>query len=107
LALVWDKVERFGPSLEAQMIQFALTTGQAVADLTRRLGLGQLAEHHGHELTPATEAVGRFLRTAFFDSPGELVSVDQQKHLAKKARMSYHLSSLRGRFFRLFFTPTI
>jgi hypothetical protein len=69
--------------------------------------LCQLAEHHGHELTPAAEALGSFLRAAFFDSACELVPVDQEKHLAKKARVSYHLSSLRGRFSRLIFTPTI
>jgi hypothetical protein len=57
--------------------------------------LGQLAEHHGHELTPAAEALGSFLRAAFFDSPRELVPVYQQKQLAKKARVSYHFSSLR------------
>jgi hypothetical protein len=44
-----------------------------------------LAEHHGYELTPATEALGRFLRAAFFDSPRELVPIYLQKHLAKKA----------------------
>jgi hypothetical protein len=66
-----------------------------------------LAEHHGHELTPAAEALGSFLCTAFFDSPRELVPVYQQKQLAKKARVSYHFSSLRGRFSRLIFTPTI
>ena len=77
------------------MIKFAFTTGQSVDDFAQRLGLGQLAEHHGHELTPAAEALGGFLRTAFFDSPCELVPVYQQKQLAKKARVSYHRSSLR------------
>ena len=77
------------------MIEFAFATGQTVADFAQRLGLCQLAEHHGHQLTPAAEALGRFLRAAFFHSPRVLMPVDQQKHLAKKARVSYHLSSLR------------
>jgi hypothetical protein len=77
------------------MIKFAFTTGQAVTDFAQRLGLCQLAEHHGHELTPAAEALGSFFRATFFDSPRELVPGYQQKRLAKEARVSYYLSSLR------------
>ena len=66
----------FRTFLEAQMIEFAFATGQAVADFAPRFGLGQLAEHHGDEFTPAAEALGGFLRTAFLNSPRELVPVD-------------------------------
>jgi len=47
--------------------------------------LRQLAEHHRNKLAPAAEAFGSLFRAAFFDSPRELVPVDQQKQLAKKA----------------------
>jgi hypothetical protein len=40
------------------MHQFALAASQAVADLAQRIGVGQLAEQHGHELGPAGEALG-------------------------------------------------
>jgi hypothetical protein len=40
------------------MHQFAFTASQAVADLAQRVGMGQLAERHGHELSPAGEAFG-------------------------------------------------
>jgi hypothetical protein len=38
----------------------------AYTDFAQRLGLRPLAEHHGHKLTPAAEAFGRFLLMAFF-----------------------------------------
>jgi hypothetical protein len=41
--------------------------------------LRQLAEHHGYKLTPAAEAFGRFLPTAFFDPPLELMAVYHRK----------------------------
>jgi hypothetical protein len=46
------------------------------------------------------------IRAAFFDSPRELVPVYEQKHLEKGSSV-LHLSSLRGRFSRLIFTPPI
>ena len=95
LAVGIGQCRAFRPLLEAQMIQFAFTAGKSVDDFAQRLGLGQLAEHHGHELTPATEAFGSFLRAAFFHSPRESMPVCQQKQLAKKARVSYHRSTLR------------
>ena len=42
----------------AEMHQFAFAASQPVADLAQRIGVGQLAERHGHELSPAGEALG-------------------------------------------------
>jgi hypothetical protein len=40
------------------MNQFAQTTVQAVANLTKRTGMGELAEQHRDQLRPAAKAFG-------------------------------------------------
>ena len=75
----------FGTLLEPQMIEFTFAAAQSITDFAQRLGLRQLVEHHRDKLAPAGEPFGRFFGPAFFDSPRELVPIDLQKHLAKKA----------------------
>jgi hypothetical protein len=62
----------FGGILDAQMPGLAETAGQAAADLPQGVGLSQLAEHHGHELFPAAEALGAFLGPGCMDGFKEL-----------------------------------
>jgi hypothetical protein len=45
----------------------------------QRLGLRQLAEHHGYKLTPAAEAFGRFLPQGILCPPPELMTVHHRK----------------------------
>ena len=43
---------------DSQVAELAFAAGQSPADLTQGLGLPELAEKHGHELSPAGEASG-------------------------------------------------
>jgi hypothetical protein len=54
------------------------TAAQTVADLAQRVGVGELAEQHRHQLGPATEALGAPLGVVFLDQrpkldPGEML----------------------------------
>src|SRR5439155_16158234 len=40
---------------DPEMNQFAQAATQTLADLTQRVGMGELAEQHRHQLRPATE----------------------------------------------------
>ncbi len=64
----------FRDRLNAQMPGLAETTGQAPADLPKGMGLPQLAEHHGHELVPATEPFGVSIRSGGLHGFKELAS---------------------------------
>jgi hypothetical protein len=52
--------------------QFAQTTGKPVADLAQRVRVSQLAEQHGDQLGPATEAFGRPFGAVFLHQSREL-----------------------------------
>jgi hypothetical protein len=57
---------------DSEVNQFAQTTGKPVADLAQRVRVRQLAEQHCNQLRPATEALGRSLRTMFLHQRCEL-----------------------------------
>src|SRR3954462_594255 len=57
------------------MNQFAQAATQTIADLTQRVGMGELAEQHRHQLRPATEAFG---------APFGLVLLDQRSELGAR-----------------------
>ena len=71
---------------QAQMPQLAFTGGQAAANLAQRLRPAQMAEQHGHELPPASEAAGMTLGPVLGDGPLKLVPGKQRQHLAENAR---------------------
>ncbi|HEY8669634.1 MAG TPA: hypothetical protein VIL63_02240, partial [Terriglobales bacterium] len=50
---------------DAEVNQFAQTTGKPVADLAQRVGVSELAKQHRHQLSPATEPLGSSFRTVF------------------------------------------
>jgi hypothetical protein len=49
-----------------------------------------MTEHHGHELSPATEAAGMALGPVLDDGLLELKARKQLQHLAENAGYSYH-----------------
>ena len=51
------------------MTELAAGDGQAVADLTQALSLGQLAKEHSDTLIPGREALGVAFRPTFIDQP--------------------------------------
>jgi hypothetical protein len=67
------------------MHQFAFTASQAVADLAERIGVGQLAERHGHELGPAGEPLGGAFGQVFLDQRGKLRSGEMLQKLIEQA----------------------
>jgi len=45
------------------------TTGQAVTDLSQRMGLSQLAEKHGHVMTPTGKTFGGIFGAGLSNEP--------------------------------------
>ena len=79
-----------GRVFEAQMPQTAERTGHAAVYLAQGVGRGELAEHHGHELVPAGQALGPVFGAVFLDGLVEAVSGDEGKQLRKEAGGTYH-----------------
>jgi len=71
--------------LDAQVLELALATAQAAADLPQRMGTSELAEQHRHELTPAGEATGVALRARLLDQGLEFGARKQLEELAEHA----------------------
>jgi len=76
------------------MAEPAETGGQAVADLSQGLGLGQLAEQHGQEVVPTGEPLAAALGTDIADQVVKLVAGKKLQKLAKQAGVTYHQSVL-------------
>jgi len=66
------------------MHQFAFAARQPVADLAQRIGVGQLAERHGDELSPAGEALGGAFGLVLLDQGGELRSGEMLQKLIEQ-----------------------
>jgi hypothetical protein len=68
-------IRRFADS---KMNQFAQAAAQTIADLAQRVGVGELAEQHRDQLSPAAEALGAPLGIVCLDQrpkldPGEML----------------------------------
>jgi len=61
-------------AIDSKVDQLAETASQAVANLTQGIGMRQLAEQHGRQLSPASEALGMTLTLVLFNQGGEFVS---------------------------------
>jgi hypothetical protein len=59
------------------MAQPPFATGQPLRDLPQRLGLGELAEAHRHELIPATEALAAFFGSGAGHGRVEFAAINQ------------------------------
>lgn len=81
----------FGRSgAQSQMAELAAGDGQSVADLPQALGLGQLAEEHGHILAPGGEALGVAFRSALAHQPHEQGPGNDLEDLAEQACGKLH-----------------
>jgi len=85
-----------GAAPNAQMRQLAQTTRQAVADLTQRVGVGQLTREHRGELCPAREALGITFAVVLAHQLGELRAQHLLKELTEETGGPYHGIALRG-----------
>src|SRR5437870_5364639 len=75
---------------QSQVSQLAFAGGQPAANLAQRLRPSQVAEQHGHELSPATEPAGMTLGPVLGDRLLELVAGKQLQHLTENAGYSNH-----------------
>jgi hypothetical protein len=73
---------------QSQVAQLAFAGGQPAANLTQRLGSPQMAEQHGHELSPATEPACVALGPLLDHGPLKLGARKQLQHLAENAGYS-------------------
>ena len=64
---------------DPEMHQLPHAAGEAVADLTQRVGMGQLTKQHGGELRPACEPFGVALAVMLVHQSGEFVARDFSK----------------------------
>src|SRR4051794_7209469 len=72
---------------DPEMNQFAQAATQTIADLTQRVGMGELAEQHRHQLRPATEAFG---------APFGLVLLDQRSELGARKMLEQLIEQTGG-----------
>jgi hypothetical protein len=63
------------------MDEFAHAASETRANLAQRVGAGEVAEKHGHELGPATKASGVALGAVF---AGQTFELKARKMLAKQ-----------------------
>src|ERR1700686_1638285 len=79
-----------GCHVDAEVNQFAHTTGKSVADLAQRVGVRQLAEQHRDQLSPATETFGGFFGPVLLHQCRELQTREVLQQLIKQAHCLYH-----------------
>src|SRR2546427_3093279 len=72
------------------MLQLPLATGQSAADLPQRMRSSKLAEQHGDELPPTTEALCTPFGLMFFDCLLKFHSREQLQQLRENATESCH-----------------
>jgi hypothetical protein len=65
--------------------ELAFAAPQAPFDLTQAVGAAQLAEHHGHELTPARQPLRSTFGAGFLDHALELDARNQLEYLTEHA----------------------
>jgi hypothetical protein len=78
-----------GGLADAQMHQFAQATAQAVANLAKRISMGELAEQHRDQLGPAAKTFGAPFRIVFLDQRSELGSGEMLEQLIEQTRDLY------------------
>ena len=61
-------------TIDSKVNQLAKTASQTVANLTQGIGMRQLAEQHGRQLSSASEALGVALTLVLFHERREFVS---------------------------------
>src|SRR5436305_15175585 len=76
------------------MNQFAQAATQTIADLTQRVGMGELAEQHRHQLRPATEALGAPFGLVLLDQRSELGARKMLEQLIEQTGCLYDWSAL-------------
>jgi hypothetical protein len=69
--------------------QLAEATTETVADLTERIGVSQLAEEHGNQLSPAAKALCAMLGIVLLDQRSELRAWKVLKELIEQTRDLY------------------
>src|SRR2546428_11965963 len=72
------------------MLQLPLATGQSAADLPQRMRSSKLAEQHGDELPPTTEALCTPFGLMFFDCVLTFHSREQLQQLRENATAPCH-----------------
>ena len=77
-------------SAQSQMAELATGDGQAVADLSQALALGQLAKQHGDILVPGGKSLGMAFCPAFMDQPHERKPGHDLENLAKQTCGKLH-----------------
>ena len=75
------------------MSQLAHCTGQATADLSQALCLGQLTEKHGHEMRPTCESLGTVLKAMLDNQSGEHVPVEDLQDLTENTCVLHSFGS--------------
>src|SRR5258708_5526284 len=75
-------------AIHAQMLQLPLAASQAARDLSQRLGMTKLAEHHRAELVPTGEPVLPVLGLLY--GGFELQARDELQNLTENAAYSIH-----------------
>src|SRR4051812_41892349 len=79
---------------DPEMNQFAQAATQTIADLTQRVGMGELAEQHRHQLRPATEAFGAPFGLVLLDQRSELGARKMLEQLIEQTGCLYDWSAL-------------
>ena len=78
------------------MHQSPQAAAQAVADLPQGIGASELAEQHGDELRPATEALGGTFSAVLLDKGGKLQPGKMLEQLIEQACSLYDWVALLG-----------
>src|SRR5262245_34274489 len=83
-----------GRSGDPQVNQFSQTATQTITDFAQRIGARELAEEHGHKLSPTSKAFCSAFCTVLMNETGELSSGEMFEKLIEQARDLYHLGAL-------------
>ncbi|NJL26794.1 MAG: hypothetical protein HC897_02405 [Thermoanaerobaculia bacterium] len=83
-----------GSLIDTEKGQFAQAKSETVADLAQRIGLGQVAEEHRHQLGPPLEALRLAFDLVLLAQRCEACSRDLTKQLTEKAAAAYQDRSL-------------
>jgi hypothetical protein len=74
------------------MTELSNTTGKTVADLTKGISPGNLAEQHGHKLAPGSKSLRPALRSTLIDKPLELCPGELLKKLVEQTCSARHIN---------------
>lgn len=81
MSVIWDCRRS---ASHAELLELTLAAAESGVDLAQALGLGKLAEEHGHEVVPAGNALGPAFAAGLADESGEAIPFDEGKKLAEK-----------------------